>query len=526
MIPQAATGRSEHRLFHSDASIRVGEQRGLTLRHVSKTFPGVKALRSVALDIGPGEVHGLIGQNGSGKSTLIKILAGYHPADPGSLGSLDGDVLDLSHAGAARHPRLRFVHQDLGLFLELSAVDNLALRGGFVVGRSRRVDWAEQEHRTRRLLAEFDVDMDVTRPLGEATPIQRTIVAIAAARAGWTDGSGVLVLDEPTAVLPPADVSRLLGIVERARANGTSVLYVSHRLDEVIDVADRVTVLREGAVVAQNDVAGLTTQDLAELMVGGEVDARYRAALTVDDEQPVVLRVRGLWSQYLSDVDLDLRQGEVVGVAGLPGSGRDQIAYAIAGAIPGSSGKLQVDEQSWESVGGSSSAIALVPADRARESSVADFSVAENLSLLVLSELSKRGRLSRTSEQRLTDRWINSLTIATPSPDAAISSLSGGNQQKVIMARCLAAQPRVLLLCEPTAGVDVGSRQAIYQLIAERARAGLTMLVSSSDVGDLLAVCTRVLVMCNGRIVRELDGETMTESQLVHAMEEVGSEQW
>lgn len=514
--------------MHSgDPAGGAGGWPALRVQDVSKSFPGVRALREVSLDIAPGEVHALVGQNGSGKSTLIKILAGYHAADPGSHVFVDGEPLDVSRSGAARHDRLRFVHQDLGLFLELSAVDNLALRSGFVLGGARRVDWAEQARRTRRLLADFDVDMDVHRPLGEATPIQRTIVAVAAARAGWHDGSGVLVLDEPTAVLPPADVARLLEIVEVARSRGTSVLYVSHRLDEVIDVADRVTVLREGRVVASQAVAGLTTQALAELMVGAEVDAGYRAGLTARPDSPVVLRARGVQSQYLRDVDLDLRAGEVVGVAGLPGSGRDQLPYAIAGASAHVRGKVQVGDGPWVSLHSSSSPeIALVPADRARESSVVDFSVAENLSLLVLSGLASRGWLRRSAEHRLAESWIESLAIVAPSPDVLITNLSGGNQQKVIMARCLAAEPRVLVLCEPTAGVDVGSRQAIYELIAERARAGLAMVVSSSDVGDLLAVCTRVVVMCNGRIVRELAGDDMTDRELVHAMEEVGSEQW
>lgn len=499
----------------------------LRLEAVSKSFPGVQALRGVDMDIAPGEVHALVGQNGSGKSTLIKILAGYHPADPGSRVLVGEEPLDVSGSGAARHDRLRFVHQDLGLFLELSAVDNLALRSGFVRGRGRRVDWAEQARLTRELLSDFDVDMDVDRPLGEATPIQRTIVAVAAARAGWHDGSGVLVLDEPTAVLPPADVARLLDIVEVARSRGTSVLYVSHRLDEVIDLADRVTVLREGRVVASRDVAGLTTQALAELMVGSEVDAGYRAGLTSPPESPVVLRARGVSGQYLRDVDLDLRAGEVVGVAGLPGSGRDQLPYALAGAAAHVHGQVQVGEGPWTSLHASACPeIALVPADRSRESSIVEFSVTENLTLLVLGDLASGGWLRRSTERRLAERWIRDLGIVAPSPDAQITNLSGGNQQKVVMARCLAAEPRVLLLCEPTAGVDVGSRQAIYELVAERARAGLAMVVSSSDVGDLLAVCTRVVVMCNGRIVRELVGESMTDRELVHAMEEVGSEQW
>jgi ABC-type sugar transport system ATPase subunit len=369
----------------------------LRIEHLSKTFPGTKALDDVALEVAEGEIHALVGQNGSGKSTLIKVLAGYHQADPGSHVWLNGEEFDVAKTTDARHNRLRFVHQDLGLFLELSAVDNLALRGGFLLDPTHRVKWKAQAELTRTLLAPFDLDLDVNRPMSEATPVQRTIVAIAAALAGWEGGPGVLVLDEPTAVLPPSDVERLLEIVERVRSRGTSIVYVSHRLDEVFRVADTVTVLRGGKLIV---------------------------------------------------------------------------------------------------------------------------TVSENISVSGLDRVSRSGVVRRPAERRLVDKWMKAIEVKAGSERQAITTLSGGNQQKVIMARCLARDPRVLVLCEPTAGVDVGTRQAIYEFIAERARAGLSLIVSSSDTGDLLAICTRVLVMCNGRVVRELTGDEITEQALLHAMEE------
>src|SRR3954453_15658562 len=287
MLEQARVGSdlADHPGGVSDAVLR--------LEDVTKTFPGTVALRGVSLEIREGEIHALVGQNGSGKSTLIKILAGYHRADPGSRGWVAGTPCDLTTEGAERHERLRFVHQDLGQFLELSAVDNLALRGEFVTGRGGRVRWGKQRDMTYELVSAFDLDLDLDAPLGDATPVQRTIVAIASALAGWEGGSGVLVLDEPTAMLPHTDVNRLLDIVEQVRARGTSILYVSHRLNEIFRISDRVTVLRGGQVVETREVTGLTTQKLAETMVATAVNADYRAEAASIENREVVLELRG-----------------------------------------------------------------------------------------------------------------------------------------------------------------------------------------------------------------------------------------
>src|SRR5882757_101056 len=493
----------------------------LRITGISKTFPGTKALDDVSMDVAPGEIHALVGQNGSGKSTLIKILAGYHEADPGSQAWLNGELVDLATTAENRHHRLRFVHQDLGLFLEFGAVDNLALRSEFILDPVRRIRWKAQAEVTRELLGRFGLDLDLKAPLAEVTPVQRTVVAIAAALGGWEGGPGLLVLDEPTAVLPPHDVTRLLEIIRGVRDRGTSILYVSHRLDEVFEIADRVTILRGGRVVQTRPVAGLTTQTLAELMVGAEVDAGYRAGLPPADDRPVVLRARNIRGRFLEGVDIELRDGEVLGVAGLPGSGRDELPYALAGSLAGATGQIQLADQAWLPVRKSAAFdIPIVPADRGRESVIHEFSVAENLSISVLRRFRRLGWLRRRPERELVDEWMNAISIKATGSGALISTLSGGNQQKVMMARCLARDPRVLVLCEPTAGVDVGTRQAIYEFIASRARAGLSLVVSSSDTGDLLAICTRVLVMCNGRVVRELAGDEITEQALLQAMEE------
>jgi ABC-type sugar transport system ATPase subunit len=492
----------------------------LEIENLSKVFPGTVALDHVSLSIGEAEVHALVGQNGSGKSTLVKVLAGYHRADPGYSARLNGEPLDLHRAATIRHDRLRFVHQDLGLFLELSTTDNLALRGDFIRNATGLVSWRKQAALSRALLHQFDLDLDLSLPLGRASPVQRTIVAIAAALADWEDGPGVLVLDEPTAVLPPPEVDRLLSTVEQLRLRGTSVLYVSHRLDEVFRIANSVTVLRGGKVVASQPVTGLTTQSLAQLMVGSEVDAVYRAGLEQPRDAPIALRARTMAGHFLRGVDIELREGEILGVAGLPGSGNSELAYALAGAGTGVTGEVALAGDPWMPIRKAASFdIPIVPAERAKEAVVGEFGVRENLSLSVLDRFRRVGWLRRSAERALVSEWLQRTQIKAESPEAPISSLSGGNQQKVVIARCLARDPRILILCEPTAGVDVGTRQAIYEFVASRARAGLAVVVTSTDLGDLLAICTRVLVLVDGEISQELTGEHISERALLHAME-------
>jgi ribose transport system ATP-binding protein len=492
----------------------------LRVAHLSKTFAGTRALIDASLDIRPGEVHALVGQNGSGKSTLIKTLAGYHAPDAGATAELAGTPFALGHEVPEG---LHFVHQDLGLVLELNTMDNLALRGGFARGAAGRVKWREQEQQTHRVLERFDVELDIHRPLAQATPVQRTVVAIAAALQDWHGGTGVLVLDEPTAVLPHEEVERLFAMVREVQRAGTSVLYVSHRLDEIFEIADRVTVLRGGRVVTTVGVDEVDARELAGLMVGADVDPDYRAPVATRPAAPAVLEARDVAGVRLRGVDLDVHEGEILGIAGLAGSGMQELAYALAGkASSAVTGRIRLPARApgWLEIADAGRLdIPLVPADRGREGVVAEFSVAENLSLSVLGRLGRRGRLSHGEEQTLVAGWTQRLEVKTAGPGALISTLSGGNQQKVVLGRCLAREPHLLVLSEPTAGVDIGTRVAIYDLIAGLARDGLTVVVSSSDVGDLLAMCTRIVVLREGRVAAELGAEGLTEHALVRAME-------
>ncbi|MER5428559.1 sugar ABC transporter ATP-binding protein [Streptomyces sp. NPDC002588] len=498
----------------------------LRVAALSKRFGGTQALKDVDLEVSPGEIHALIGPNGSGKSTLIKILAGYHHAEPGAVAELDGEPFDLGQVTASRHDRLRFVHQELGLVGELSAIDNLALSHGFARTALGNIRWPEMEQRTSALVERFGLGIDVRRPLAAATPVQRTVVAIAAALQGWEGRRGVLVLDEPTAVLPPGEVARLFDIVREVRDAGAAVLYVSHRMDEIFALADRVTVIRGGRRIATRPVAELTPRSLAELMAGEEMETGHRPPPPSGVADPV-LEVRDLWAGPLRGVGFDLARGERLGVTGLVGSGHEIVPYAVCGAHAGRvSGRLRLPERSerWtEARDAGGLGLPLVPADRAGEGVIGDFSVAENLTLPLLDRLRARsGRLRRRRESALAEDWIRRVGVRTGDhrpAGARITTLSGGNQQKVVMARCLAQHPPVLTLCEPTAGVDIATRLQLYDLIERQADDGMGVIVSSSDTQDLLALCTRVLVVRDGRIAREISGRDITESALVHAME-------
>jgi ribose transport system ATP-binding protein len=502
--------------------VTVGEP-VLRLRDLRKQFVGTPVLRGVSLDVAPGEVHALIGQNGSGKSTLIKILAGFHLADAGSEAWIDGEPLDLSRP-VSETSRLRFVHQDLGQILELDAVDNMGLSQGFARKADRLIDWRGQRRRTKEALAPFGVEIDVTLPLGQATPLQRSVVAIATALEDWSGGHGVLVLDEPTAALPPHEVATLFEIVRGVRSRGASVIYVSHRMDEIFELADTVSVLRGGAIVATRAIAETTPDELATLMVGTSVERVSPPRRRIDEQAALALEVRNLRSKYLRGVDLVLRRGEVVGLAGLQGSGRDDFPYVVAGMSEQQAGQLRLDgEGPWAPVGKRGLQLPIVPADRLREALVADFDSGENLTISNLSALRRGPLLEHRREGALVRDWIDRLSVVPDDPRAAVLTLSGGNQQKLVIGRVLAEEPRLVVLCDPTAGVDIATRQAIYRLIEREVAGGLSVIVSSADVEDLVSLCTRVLVLRDGVVERELRGAEITEGTITHAMEGVGA---
>jgi ribose transport system ATP-binding protein len=498
----------------------------LSISGLSKAFPGVKALRDVELRVDRGSVHALLGHNGCGKSTLVKILAGFHAPDAGSVARVDGELVELGSPDNAARAGLRFVHQDLGLIAELGAADNIGLAVGYE-GRRGKINWQRQRRETVGLLESFGIDLDPLRPLGEATPTQRTSVAIVRAVSGLEPGRGVLVLDEPTAALPAHEVGELFRIIREVRASGTPVLLISHRLDEIIEIADHATVLQAGTVKWSGPVAETSVKGLAHLIVGSAVEAiedappRSRQAAT----GPAPLVVKGLRTRFLDGVDLTVERGEIVGVAGLLGSGREELPYAVAGAYEEPmSGQISIEGEEVEDLDirqVRERGLALVPADRAKEGIFAEFTVRENVTLASLPGIGSSGVVAPSRERRFAHDWLLRVDADPAVIDRAVTTLSGGNQQKTVLARWLSVEPTVLAVAEPTAGIDIGARASIYRMLRAKADEGLSVLMSSSDSDDLVAVCDRVLVLRDGAIVAELNAGQISKPAIVAATEGV-----
>jgi ribose transport system ATP-binding protein len=489
----------------------------LRIRRLSKTFPGQKALDDVDLTVAQGEVHALVGQNGSGKSTLIKIMAGYHQPDPGASAWVDGDELELGNGPAAAKLGVRFVHQDLGLVGDLNTIENLALSVGYDTGFGR-IRWSKERRRAQDALQALGItDFDIRAPVVSLSPSQRTAVAIARALTNWEDGAKLLILDEPTATLPDEDVRKLFDVIHRVKERGVSILYVSHHLDEVFELANRVTVFRDGHNIGSRPVAELDHQSLVELIVGHHVD--LGASSEVSSDKEVVLSVHGLRGGKVKDLDLDIVAGEIVGFAGITGSGREDVLGLIMGQNLREKGDITLRGKvvpNYKPRGAMDAGLAFVPADRSVRGAIGTMSVRENLTITDLGRHFHKGLLSRKAEKAEADEWIKKLSIRLPSAEAKIGMLSGGNQQKVMIAKALRLNPKVLMLDEPTQGIDVGAKDQIHRLVDDSAAQGVATLVASTDTDELVRLCHRVVVMADGRVVKILTGSDIVAQRIEH----------
>jgi len=491
----------------------------LRLAGVSKSFGSQRALDEASLELHAGEVCALIGENGSGKSTLIKILSGFHRAEDGGQAWFRGDRVPLDDHSHQWRQHMRFVHQDLGLIPNMSVLDNLALTAGYQTGVGGRIRWRAEAARARRMLARVGLEgVDLSAPVQALAPVERTLVAIARAIVDWRDESGVLILDEPTTALSRPEVARLFSAIRELAARGTAVLFVSHRLEEALEIADRVVVLRDGRVVAARPLAGLDERSLLAMMVDASDPTPGRPA-PASDRRPL-LEVRGLSGRRTEGLSFTLHRGEILGFAGVSGSGREEIADLIFGSSRARCGEIVMDGKPTARPAPASSlarGIALVPADRVQRSVIPGFTVRESLTLANLAPLTKAGMIDRAAERRETLEWIGRVGLAPADPDRPVAALSGGNQQKSVLARCLRTSPRVLLLDEPVQGVDVAARRRILTLIKRCAAAGTAVLVCASDAHDLADLCDRVLVMRHGRAVAELTGTELRPRAILAA---------
>ena len=503
----------------------------LRVAHLSKTFPGTRALRDVSFEIAPGQIHAFLGGNGSGKSTLIKILAGVYHGDPGGTISVGGrDIAsDKMTPELARATGLRFVHQHPAVFPALSVAENIAIGTGFEKFAGTTINWKALRRRTAALLERYDINARPDTLMHRLRPAERAMVAIARALQDQDeDEKGVLVLDEPTASLARAEVTRLMLALSRYAAEGQTILFVSHRLDEVIEGADQATVLRDGEYAGTLTGEDITEPKLISLIVGRSLDRVFPDMPEVTSTE-VALEAQNLAGGPLRDVSFALRRGEVLGIAGLVGSGRSELLKMIFGAFPVASGRISVDGRpmAFRHIGEAMRAgVAYVPEDRPGEAAFADLSVSDNFSAALITKYWSRGRLNHRRADSDARQSIKDFFVRASSESQPLSTLSGGNQQKVILARWLKRQPKILLLDEPTQGVDVNARAEIYAIVSDAVAAGCSVLLVTSDFEELSRVSDRVIVLSQGRITAELrppDIDPIRLTELAFSTQEVSA---
>ncbi|NEK56778.1 sugar ABC transporter ATP-binding protein [Geodermatophilus sabuli] len=516
----------------------------LRVAGLTKRFGATLALDKADLALRHGTVHALVGGNGCGKSTTIKVLAGVHRGDEGRI-EVAGTAWDVDayDPRAGRAAGLRFVHQDLGLFPQLSIAENFAFDAGYPTGPGGRVQWRNLHRRVAELLTTYEIDADPRTPVGALRPAQRTLVAICRALQDQEgDERLILILDEPTATLPQHESDVLLEAVRRRADQGQTVMMVSHRMPEVLSVCDDFTVFRDGRTVAalvgqrptehelvRHMTGAALARTIDESVVPGALDgdtpvpaddrpAAEPATAAADDD--VVLRVQDLHGGPLRGVDLELRRGEIVGVAGLVGSGRSSLLRTIFGEHRPASGRVTVRDAAGRVHADGDprtrmeAGVAMVPEDRAGEAAFAELTIRDNLSVTVRRKYWRLWGMSQRQERADAADLVARYGVRAASADAPFTSLSGGNQQKVVLARWLQRQPSLLLLDEPTQGVDVMSRADIYRTVQEAAAGGCTVLVASSDLLELCSLCERVIVLQDGRVAAHVSGAQLTPDHL------------
>jgi monosaccharide-transporting ATPase len=496
----------------------VAEPARVELHGISKSFPGVRALENVDFRLAAGEVHALLGENGAGKSTLIKIMTGALARDSGEI-RIDGQPVEIASPAEARRLGISTVYQEVNLIATLSVTRNLTLER-----QPRRfglISWRAANERARERLKRLNLDIDVERPLGSYSIAIQQLVAIARA---LEEDTRVLVLDEPTASLDARETELLFRIIRDLKARGIAIVFISHFIDQVYAISDRISVLRNGRLVHAAPTANLPRFELVSVMLGRELTETVldrRPAGAPASGQPV-LTVEGLGRRRcIAPFDLAVRSGEAVGLAGLLGAGRTETAKLVFGALRPDSGKVKI---SGEPIAIRSprqsilNGIGFCPEDRKAEGMLAELSVRENI---VLALQTKRGwmrRLSHEEQSRLAEEMIQALGIATPDAEKPVGQLSGGNQQKVILARSLVSNPRILILDEPTRGIDVGAHADILALIRRLCAEGLGVLIASSELDEIVAVCDRVAVLRDRHKVGEISGDDVTEDNIIRTI--------
>lgn len=485
----------------------------LSLSGVTKSFAGVHALVKGEIDLYPGEVTALIGENGAGKSTLVKILTGVHHADGGEI-RMAGQPVRIGSADQAGRLGISAIHQEAVVFDDLSVAENI-----FVTDRPRKhglVDWARMRERARAILAELDPRIDPRMPMRQLSVAQKHLVQIARA---LSNEARIVIMDEPTAALSHREVEELFAIVRRLKAEGRAILFISHKFEEVFDLADRYAVFRDGAAVGQGLIENVSRDTLISLMVGRSVDQVFpKTEVPIGEE---LFRVEGLSrGEEFADVSFALRRGEILGVYGLVGAGRSEVMQAIFGLTRADRGVINLEGRSLTIASPEdaiTSGIAYVPEDRQIQGGILRFPIASNIALPSLGHLSHRGFMRRADERALAEDYVRELQIKTSGVSQRLEELSGGNQQKVVIGKWLATHPRVLIMDEPTKGIDVGAKTAVYRLMGEMVAKGLGIIMVSSELPEVMGMADRILVMRRGRLRATFTRAEATPESIVKA---------
>lgn len=486
----------------------------LELKHITKRFAGVTALKDVSLALPAGQITCLVGENGSGKSTLIKVIAGVHAADAGEI-ILNGRSYSQLHPRESIREGIQVIYQDFSLFPNLSVAENLAINEQVAQNR-QIINWRNLRRTATAALARIDVKMDLDARVGQLPLVDRQLIAIAKA---LLQNARLIIMDEPTTSLSQKEIRSLFEVIHNTKQHGIATLFVSHKLDEVLEIADRTVVMRNGEKVADEAGGTLDRASLIRLMTGRGLDLEARSAGSDWDAAPVMLAAQHLSSKdHFEDISFTLRAGEILGITGLLGSGRTNLALSLFGMLPADSGALLVNGKAvtLKNVQDAlANGIGYVPEDRLKEGLFLRQPIYHNLIVRIIDQLVRAPAvLDDRKAARAVDNWISRMRIRTSSPDLPVSSLSGGNQQRVVLAKWLASAPRVLMLNSPTVGVDIGSKLEIHEIIRGLAEQGMGLIVISDDIPELMHVCHRILLMKKGRIVAGFDREQITEKEL------------
>lgn len=491
------------------------EQALLQITGLEKTFPGVRALKGVQLTVRKGEVHALMGENGAGKSTLIKVLTGIYQKNGGTI-LFDGEEIDCKTPIEANERGISTIYQELNLSMFQTVYENLFL------GREPRhkfgnIDRKKMIEESERILKELGIEIDVTQPLNRYSTAIQQMVAIA--RAVSTNAK-LVIMDEPTSSLDQKEVAVLFDIIHHLKAQGISVLFISHKLDEIFEICDRLTVFKDGEYVGDYDVSELEQLKLISLMVGRDsiVLGRTKTGYAHEDANTIV-KMKGIrQGMRLNGIDIEIKQGEVLGLAGLLGSGRSELAQVLFGTRKPDAGEVfwwgepaQIHSPSDAIKKG----MGFCTEDRKQEGIIPHLSVKENITIALLPKLQKFGFVNTKEQNRIVDQYIKRLKIKTPSPEQEICNLSGGNQQKVLLARWMCMNPKLMILDEPTRGIDVGAKAEIEELIQELSKSGISVLMISSEIAELERNCDRVVVMRDGKVVGEVVDQEITQQKIM-----------